>query len=240
MRAATTDAFEETIMAEPPPNSAVGKRESFWSPDMQDYCVAVFGPEDAVLRGIVTEAAAKGFPAIAVSPADGQLLRFLVTSIGAKRAVEIGTLGGYSGAWIARALGAGGRLDTFELSPERAAFAREHLAAAKSGAEIVVHEGPALDNLSRVTGKVDFVFIDADKQGYPQYLQWAADHLRAGGIVALDNAFAWGGVVDPKRLGDRSGDADAMRTALAMLASGPFTPAMIPSNEGLAVGIRKP
>jgi predicted O-methyltransferase YrrM len=104
---------------------------------------------------------------------------------------------------------------------------------------VVVHEGPALENLSRVKGPVDFVFIDADKQSYPKYLRWAADNLRPGGIVALDNAFAWGGTVDPSRLGDRSADAVAMREALDALAHGPFTPAMIPSNEGLAVGVRK-
>jgi caffeoyl-CoA O-methyltransferase len=149
---------------------------------MQDHCVALFGPDDAALQAIVRDSEAQGFPRIAVSPSDGQLLRLLVTLCGAKRAVEIGTLGGYSGTWIARGLGAGGKLDSFELEPARAAFAREHIAAARTGAEVVVHEGPALANLSRVKTPVDFVFIDADKSGYPKYLEWAADHLRPGGV----------------------------------------------------------
>ena len=227
-------------MAEPAPLSPPAKRTSFWTAEMQDACVARFGPDDAFLTAITRDAAARGFPPISVTASDGQVLRFLVTSIRAKRAVEIGTLGGYSGLWIARALVPGGRLDTFELESERAAFAREHIAAAKPPVEVVVHEGPALANLSKIEGTVDFVFIDADKSNYPKYLAWAMDHLRPGGIVALDNAFAWGGVVDPAVLKERAPDAVAMRSALDTLANDPrFVATMIPTNEGLAVGVRK-
>jgi caffeoyl-CoA O-methyltransferase len=218
----------------------VGKRESFFTPPMQDFCVALFGPEDQALRAIADGAAARGYPAIAVSPMDGQVLRFLARSCGAKRAVEIGTLAGYSALWIARGLLPGGSLDTFELHPERAAFAREHLAAAGLPIEVVVHEGPALENLDRVKGEVDFVFIDADKEGYPAYVAWAMERLRPGGIVALDNAFAWGGLRDPALLGTRAPEAEAVRRALEQLARDPrFTAAMLPTNEGLAVGVRK-
>jgi caffeoyl-CoA O-methyltransferase len=223
------------------PMSPPGKRESFFTPPMQDYCVALFGPEDEHLAAISRGAAERGWPAIAISPMDGQVLRFLVAACGAKHAVEIGTLAGYSALWIARALQPGGRLDTFELHPERAAFARERLAAAGLPVEVAVHEGPALGNLGRVSGEVDFVFIDADKEGYPDYLAWAADHLRPGGVVALDNAFAWGGLRDPALLGDRAADARAVRRAMEMLARDPrFTaPAMLPTNEGMAVGIKR-
>jgi caffeoyl-CoA O-methyltransferase len=221
--------------------SQPGKRESFFTPEMQDYCVGLFGPEDAHLAAITRDAAARGFPSIAVSPMDGQVLRLLVTMCGAKRAVEIGTLAGYSALWIARALPADGRLDTFELDPARAAFAREHIAAAGVGATVVVHEGKALEKLADLgDARVDFVFIDADKGSYPKYLAWAADHLRPGGVVALDNAFAWGGLRDPAVLGDRASEAHAMRAALTALAQdGRFTAAMVPTNEGLAVGVRR-
>ena len=87
---------------------------------------------------------------------------------------------------------------------------------------------------------VDFVFIDADKGNYPEYLAWAIEHVRPGGIVALDNSFAWGAVTDPKKLGARESEAVAVRKALEMLANDRhFVSAMIPTNEGLAVGLRK-
>lgn len=220
--------------------SPKGKRHSFFDPETQDYCVALFGPEDSYLSAISRDTEAHGFPSIAVSPMDGQVLRFLVLSCRAKRAVEIGTLAGYSALWIARALPPGGRLDCFEIHPDRAAVAREHLKRAAPPPEIVVHQGPALQNLSVVSGPVDFVFIDADKGNYPAYLDWAANHLRPGGIVALDNAFAWGALCDPSRLGENASDAVAIRKSLDALAhDGRFDSAMIPTNEGLAVGIRR-
>ncbi len=207
---------------------------------MQDECVARFGPEDDALRNLVKDAAANGFPPIAISASDGQVLRFLVTSCRAKRAVEIGTLAGYSGLWIARALQPGGRLDTFELDAQRAAFARDHITAAKVPIELAVHVGPALENLARVEGEVDFVFIDADKGNYPNYVAWAVDRVRSGGIIALDNAFAWGGLADPSVLGERAGEAEAMRAALDKLAKDDrFVTSMIPTNEGLAVAVRR-
>jgi caffeoyl-CoA O-methyltransferase len=226
-------------MAEPKPLSPQGKRTSFWTPEMQDTCVARIAPEDEHLRAIVHDAAAKGFPAIAISAADGQVLQFLVRSCQARRAVEIGTLAGYSGLWIARSLVVGGRLDSFELDPGRAAFAREHIAAAKPPVEVTVHEGPALENLGRIDREVDFVFIDADKGNYPKYVAWAMDKVRVGGIIALDNAFAWGGLADPTTLGERAPDAIAMRDAIDRLVKADrFTVAMIPTNEGLAVAVR--
>jgi caffeoyl-CoA O-methyltransferase len=223
------------------PLSPMGKRESFFNPAMQDFCVALFGPEDEHLRGISEGAQQRGFPAISISAMDGQVLRFLVTLCGARHAVEIGTLAGYSALWIARALPAGGRFDGFEIDPERAQFARDALARANPSPEVHIYQGPALENLAKVQGPVDFVFIDADKEQYPAYLSWAADHLRPGGMVALDNAFAWGGVVDPTVLGHRASDAHAVRSSLELLARDPrfVSAAMIPTNEGLAVALKR-
>lgn len=219
--------------------AAMRKQESYYTPEMQDFLVDLFGPGDELLAAIDSEAAAAGFPAIAVSPLDGHILRFLATACGARHAVEIGTLGGYSAVWIARALPAGGRLDCFELDADRAAFAQAHIDAAALDVEVVVHAGPALENLRAVPGQVDFVFVDADKAGYPAYLEWAATHLRPGGIVALDNAFAWGGVLAPRSVGLQAPDARAMRDALQALASDRrFVAAMLPTNEGLAAGVR--
>lgn len=219
--------------------SVMRKQDTYYTPEMQDLLVRLFGADDDLLQAIERDAAAAGFPPIAVTALDGHILRFLVAACRARHAVEIGTLGGYSALWIARALPAGGRLDCFELDAERAAFAQAHIDAAGLDVEVVVHTGPASENLADVAGPVDFVFIDADKQGYPAYLEWAAAHLRAGGIVALDNAFAWGGVLSPRSVGLQAPDARAMRDTLEALASDPrFVAAMVPTNEGLAAGVR--
>jgi predicted O-methyltransferase YrrM len=241
-RSAALHSAQENDMAlhAPSPLSKPGKYENFFTPAMRDYVVQVFGGDDEHLRALARDADAAGYPAIAISPFDGLVLQWLVRLVGAKRAVEIGTLGGYSTLWIARALPAGGRLDSFELDPERADFARRHVAAAAPPADVHVHAGPALENLSRVPGPVDFVFIDADKANYPNYLAWSAANLRAGGLVALDNAFAWGGLADPSVLGDRSGDALAMRAVVDAIAHDPrWRGTMIPTNEGLAVAVRE-
>jgi caffeoyl-CoA O-methyltransferase len=227
-------------MNEPKPLSPHAKTKSFWTTEMQERCVELFGPEDEALKRLRQDAKDKGLPDIAVSASDGQLLRLLVASCRARRVVEIGTLGGYSAVWIARGMAPNGSIDSFEIDPARAAFAREHFARAAVDVKFSVHEGPALQNLSKVPGNVDFVFIDADKSNYPRYLAWALDRLAPGGIVALDNAFAWGGLVDPSSLGERSSEADAMIEAMNLLRSDArFVSAMIPTNEGLAVGWRR-
>ncbi len=227
-------------VSSPTPFSKPGKYESFFSREMRDHLVQTFGGEDDALRSITRDAEAAGLPAISISPFDGQLLAWLIKLVGARHAVEIGTLGGYSTSWIARALPRDGRLDSFELEGPRAAFAREHVARAAPGANVEIHVGPALENLARIAGPVDFVFIDADKSNYPRYLDWATQHLRPGGLVALDNAFAWGGVVDPTILGDRAEDARAIQSCLERLAhDGSWHGMMLPTNEGLAVGLRR-
>ena len=129
---------------------------------------------------------------------DGLHLELLARAAGARRAVEIGTLGGYSGVCLLRGM-PDGRLDTFELEPRNAAVARESFEKAGVAGRARIHVGPAVDKLREIEadGPFDLVFIDADKTGYPAYLTWAEEHLRVGGIVLLDNAFGWGGVADP-------------------------------------------
>jgi predicted O-methyltransferase YrrM len=169
---------------------------------------------------------------------DGQVLSTLVRAANARRAVEIGTLGGYSALWIARALQPGGMLDCFELDVERAQFALEHVTRACPPITLSVYIGPALEHLDKVLKPVDFVFIDADKENYPNYLEWAARSLRQGGIVAMDNAFAWGHLREPDRA-PRPAEARAIREAVDNLATDKrFHASMIPTNEGLAVGVR--
>lgn len=205
---------------------------------MEQFCVERFSAEDDRLKAIREGSIARGFPPIAITPMDGQVLAFLVTSANAKRAVEIGTLGGYSALWIARSLQHGGMLDCFEINVDHAQFALEHLTRAVPPITVAVHIGPALDHLKNVLTPVDFVFIDADKENYPHYLEWAAKNLRSGGIVALDNAFAWGFLDKPEQC-PRAKEALAIRQAIDALATDKrFRASMIPTNEGLAVGVR--
>jgi predicted O-methyltransferase YrrM len=151
---------------------------------------------DAALR----ESAAAGLPAIHVSPSQGKMLHLLARALGARRILEIGTLGGYSTIWLARALPAGGRLVTLEADPRHASVARSNLARAGLSAAVEVRVGRALDLLpqlaSEVGGPFDLIFIDADKAGYPDYFPWALKLSRRGSLIIADNVVRNGAVVD--------------------------------------------
>ena len=143
-----------------------------------------------MLREIRERTVAAGLPAIAVGKMDGLHLELLARAANARRAVEIGTLGGYSGVCLLRGM-PDGRLDTFELEPKNAEVARESFTRAGVVDRVRIHVGPAAEKLRDIEGDgpFDLVFIDADKTGYPTYLTWAEEHLRVGGVVLLDNTF---------------------------------------------------
>ncbi|GEN79024.1 O-methyltransferase [Actinotalea fermentans] len=143
-----------------------------------------------------------GLPPIAVSTQQGRLLALLAASIGARRALEVGTLAGVSAVWLARALrGPDPVLTTFELSEHHAAVARENLAAAGLTDVVEVRVGPALEGLARLAAErpepYDLAFIDADKPGNTAYLHAALALLRPGGLVVVDNVVRGGTVLDP-------------------------------------------
>ena len=164
----------------------------------------------------------------------------LARASGARRAVEIGTLGGYSGVAILRGLGEGGELDTIDSEPRHADVARESFRRAGFAERARVHVGLALDVLPRLErrGPFDLVFIDADKEGYPRYLDWAAQNLRPGGIVLLDNAFLFGHLPEAPA-GERAASIRAMQAVHQTLAgSGKFRATPLPTGEGLALGVR--
>ncbi len=167
-----------------------------------DRYVAELGPPaDPVLDAALAAQAAAGLPPINVAPNQGQLLQIIARAMGARAILEIGTLGGYSTIWLARALPAGGRLITLEADPRHAAVARANIARAGLDAVVEVRVGPALETLpalvSGEAGPFDLVFIDADKPNTAAYFTWALRLTRPGSLIITDNVVRNGAVADP-------------------------------------------
>jgi caffeoyl-CoA O-methyltransferase len=197
-------------------------------------------PEDEVLREIRERCAREGLPDIQIAALDARHLEVLASVAGARRAVEIGTLGGYSGVSLLRGMGIGGVLDTIEIDPRHAEVARESFRRAGYTTQARIHLGPALQVLPKLAaqGPFDLCFIDADKESYPDYLNWAADNLRPGGLVLADNVFLFGELPD-KPTGGRATAIAGMQAFHHILAnSGRFRATVLPTGEGLAVAVR--
>lgn len=220
-----------------PPEKGFGQG----SLELARWAENVFAPEDEVLREIRERSAAAGLPGIQVGRFDGLHLEVLARAAGARKAVEIGTLAGYSGVCLLRGMGEGGFLHTFEKEPRNAEVARRSFERAGLAGRVRIHLGQALERLGDVAGEApfDLVFVDADKQRYPEYLAWAEEHLRLGGILLADNAFGFGHVHEPGYRGEDAGSMDALRRFNERLArGGRFRATMIPTEEGLAMGVK--
>ena len=178
-------------------------------------------PDDA-LTAALRDSDAAGLPPIAVSPLQGKLLQLLARIQGARRVLEIGTLGGYSTIWLGRALPADGHLVTLEYDPRHAEVAVRNIARAGLAEQVEVRVGPALESLPKLADEqpppFDLVFIDADKANNPHYVEWALRLTAAGSLIVLDNVVRGGRVADP----DNS-DADVLgtRAALEMFGTHP-------------------
>lgn len=151
---------------------------------------------DPALDAALGASAAAGLPAIHVAPNQGKLLQLLAQGIRARTVLEIGTLGGYSTVWLARALPADGRLVTLEFDPRHAEVARGNIARAGLAGIVELRVGKALDTLPQVAGPFDLIFIDADKQSYPEYFKWALKLSHPGSMIIADNVVRNGAVVD--------------------------------------------
>jgi predicted O-methyltransferase YrrM len=153
--------------------------------------------DDEALDAALEASDAAGLPQIAVSPNQGKLLNLIARTRGARRILEVGTLGGYSTIWLARALPADGRLVTLEYEPRHAEVARANLDRAGLADRTQVRVGAALDTLPTVEGPFDLVFIDADKPNNPAYFRWALRLTRPGSVIIVDNVVRGGRVADP-------------------------------------------
>ncbi|AUX31769.1 MULTISPECIES: O-methyltransferase [Sorangium] len=166
------------------------------------YITDLLVPPDAALDAALEASAAAGLPPINVAPNQGKLLHLLARIHGARAILEIGTLGGYSTIWLARALPAGGRLITLESEPKHAEVARANLDRAGLADRVELRLGRALDTLPKLAaegrGPFDLIFIDADKPSNPDYFAWALKLSRRGSVIVVDNVVRSGAVVDPE------------------------------------------
>ena len=192
------------------------------------YFDAALAPNDATLDAALKASAAGGLPAIHVSAAQGKHLQLLARSVGARRILEVGTLGGYSTIWLARALPADGQLISLEVDPHRAEIATANLANAGLADRTEVRVGPAIDSLPHLSGPFDFAFIDADKSSNADYFTHAVRLARPGSLIVVDNVVRGGRVVDP------NGDANVqgVRRLVDAVAAEPRVSATVIQTVG--------
>ena len=203
---------------------------------LERYLRELFAVEDAALVAIRERQSAANLPSINVSADEGRLLAVLLTAVGARRVLELGALGGYSGVWMARALPPGGRLTTVEFDPHHARVARDAYRAAGVSDRVELIEGAALDVLPTLAPGFDAVFVDADKAPMARYFEWGLKLLRVGGLLLGDNAFHDGKVADPTVTAP---DTEGVRAFNRLAATDPrIVATIVPIRDGLLVGVK--
>ena len=206
----------------------------------QQFLRDLFHSDDADLSRLQEEAESEGIPNMSIGPEQGKFLQLLVQLTGARKALEIGVLGGYSGAWIARALPADGKLIGLELEQKHADFARQQWQRMGLADKIEVRVGPALESLPHLAEEApfDLVFIDADKGNYPAYLDYALQYSRPGTVILGDNVQMWGSLVDPDK--QDSDWVQGMRSfARALSQHERLASTVVPYPDGLAMAVVK-
>ncbi len=194
-------------------------------------------PEDAFLRNLKAAARAERIPAISIAAAQGAFMQILLRLVAAREVVEVGTLAGYSAIWMARALPKGGRVRTIELLAKHADFAERWIAKSDVAGRIEVHRGAGADVLPTFAdGSADAAFLDADKASYPVYLRESLRIVRRGGLVMVDNAFAFGQLFD-ERPTDR--EAPAVKAFNEIMArTRELQSVIVPLGDGIWVAVR--
>lgn len=202
---------------------------------IDDYLERTVATDAAELNHIRQAQEDGGLPDIAVSATQGKFLYLLATIAKARRVLEIGTLGGYSTAWLAKAVGPEGTVVTLEFDPKHAAVAQASLGEAGLGDRVQVLVGAALESLPAVEGPFDLVFIDADKSNNPGYLDWALRLTEPGAVILVDNVIRW--------IGEEGPNAEGTRAALERLGSDPRLDATalqtvgVKGWDGLAIAV---
>ncbi|MCS7275397.1 MAG: O-methyltransferase [Candidatus Bipolaricaulota bacterium] len=196
------------------------------------YIERLFVGEDALLEAVLRSTVEAGMPPIQVSAVQGKFLYLLAKLCRARRILEVGTLAGYSAIWLARALPPDGRLISLEVDPKHAAIAQKNLERAGLAERVEIVIGPALETLpglqSRGEPPFDMVFIDADKENYTAYLDWALKLTRAGGLIVADNVIREGQVLAPE-----DSFAQGVRDFNAALAAEPRVEAVLLQQVGV-------
>jgi predicted O-methyltransferase YrrM len=219
--------------------------QDLWSA-VDDYIVQHLLSSDPALDAAVLASEAAGLPPIAITPNQGKLLELLARIHHAQSILELGTLGGYSTIWLARSLPEGGRLVTLERESRYAELALTNIANAGLAKVVQVRVGPALETLPEMHGEgagpFDLIFIDADKQNYPGYLEWSLKLSRVGTLIIGDNVVRAGAILDSEDSGD-GGVAAGVRGFYEMLAAEPRVSATAiqtvgaKGHDGFALGL---
>jgi predicted O-methyltransferase YrrM len=196
---------------------------------IDQYIDGLFVGRDPILQAALEASVAAGMPQIHISANQGKLLYLLAKLTGARRILELGTLAGYSTIWLARALPTGGHLTTLEFSAKHAEIARQNIERAGLGDRVEIQVGAALELLPGLSRPFDLVFIDADKENYPQYLDWSLKLTRPGSLILADNVIRAGKVLDPNH---EDPNAQGARAFNAQLAADPRVEAVIQQQIG--------
>jgi predicted O-methyltransferase YrrM len=203
---------------------------------VDEYIASLFARDDDVLAALREAADREGLPPIAISAVTGRFLQILLSAIKAERVLEVGTLGGYSAIWMARALPSSGRFVTVEVDQRHAEFARRYFVRAGLHDRIDLRIGRALDVLPAFDGeRFDAIFLDADKEPLPTYFEWALRLLRPGGLLIADNAL-WGGRVLDLEIEDE-GTRGVREFNRRLSSDERVLGTIVPVGDGLAVAV---
>jgi predicted O-methyltransferase YrrM len=200
---------------------------------VDDYISDILLDQDAALTQALADSQAGGLPAISVSPAQGKFLHLMAKACRARSILEIGTLGGYSTIWLARALPADGRMVTLEAEPKHAKVAQANITRAGVGSKVDLRVGRAIDTLPKLAEDAntsfDFIFIDADKPSIPDYFTWSMKLVRPGSVIIIDNMVRGGALADAA-----SSDAGvkALRRVNELMAAEPRVSATVVQTVG--------
>jgi predicted O-methyltransferase YrrM len=217
--------------------------QQLWT-SVDDYITDLFVPFNPVMQETLATSEAAGLPSIGVAPNEGKLLMLLAQLCGARRILEIGTLGGYSTIWLARGMVSGGNLITLEANAKHAEVARLNIARAGLADMVEVRVGPAGETLPRLAAEglspFDLIFIDADKESYPEYLAWALKLARPRSLIIADNVIRDGEILDPASSDPR---VQGVRRFNQLLADEPRVKATViqtvgkKGHDGMAIAI---